>query len=89
MERTRLPKLTRRSLDDRSGFPWKSWVKTAFSGVVFLVVVSLLKQALVTDVFIEIAVSLTAGGAVFVFLIFFLGVLTKEELLELKGRVGL
>ncbi len=69
-------------------FPLKDWTKTVLSGIVFLSVVSVLKKALVANVYFEIVLSLGAGLLVFVALLFILDVLDMEEVCELKNRLG-
>ncbi len=71
----------------RIRFPWDDWVKTFLSGLIFLLVISFLKQTLTIDIFFETIFSLSIGFSIFISMILLLGVLTKEELLELRSRM--
>lgn len=67
--------------------PWDAWARTALSSLGFVATILFLKRALELWVGFEVAICLMAGAVVYCLLLFFLRVVTREELTTLFKRV--
>ena len=74
-------------------FPLKRWLKTLFSGIIFLIAIDLLKKVIVFNLYLEIIITLLISGVIYLIMLFFLGLLKKRDLkfvfdTFLKGRIN-
>ena len=68
-------------------FPVKIWAKTLIAGMIFVVVISLLKTAISANVWIEAAIVLIISGPIYIFSLFQLKVIGIQELKGLYNRI--
>jgi len=69
-------------------FPIRIWIKTLISGLIFTIVIWLLKKVLVLNVWVETAVVLAAAGISYIALLFLLRVIDISELRNLYRRIA-
>lgn len=66
--------------------PWTNWAKTAVAGIVFVLIVSVLKKYIETNVWVETGICLAVAGAAYTALVFFFKVVKIKEINELAKR---
>jgi hypothetical protein len=68
-------------------FPIKIWAKSLIAGLIFTLVIWLLKGILVFNVWTETAIILVISGIAYIALLFLLKVINVAELKELYKRI--
>lgn len=68
-------------------FPKAVWIKTFLAGIIFIVVIWILKKALELNVWVETALVLVISSLVYIALLFILRIIDMEELKGLYKRV--
>ncbi len=71
----------------RVSVPWDAWARTVLSSIGFVATILFLKRTLELGIGFEVAISLAAAAIVYCLLLFFLRVVTREELTTLFRRV--
>jgi len=69
-------------------FPVKIWGKTVIAGIIFVIVISLLKRFISLNVWIESALILIISGLIYLFLLFLLKIIDIQELKGLYSRIA-
>jgi len=66
--------------------PWTNWAKTAIAGIGFVLVVSVLKNYLEMNVWVETGICLVIAGAAYIILVFLFKVVNINEIKDLAKR---
>jgi len=67
--------------------PWKNWLKIAFAGIVFVLVIYFIKALLVMNMWLELVISLSSAGIIYLLLLFILNLVDTKELKMLIKRI--
>lgn len=75
----------RRFID--AGIPYWVWAKTIIAGMIFLVMIALLKKAVVMNVFLEIGIIAAISGICYIGMLFLFRIVTVNEVRSILKRV--
>lgn len=67
--------------------PWIDWIKTVFVSLIFLALISVLKQKLILSMWIELFLSITFASIIYVILLFLLKIITIAEIKDLMQKI--
>ena len=67
--------------------PIKIWIKCIFSGIVFIMMIELLKSLINLNLWLEMAVVISTTGAVYLLMLFLMKVIDIKELANLYKRI--
>lgn len=68
-------------------FPLKIWIKSISAGIIFVLIISILKKLLVLNVWLETGITLTVAGLCYVGLLFGMKIVDVKELKDIYMRL--
>ncbi|MCX8147367.1 MAG: flippase [Candidatus Woesearchaeota archaeon] len=68
--------------------PWLNWLKNLVAGVVFLIIIYLLKAWLAANIWVEAIMSVGVASVVYIALLFAFGLITKKDVEFMKYALG-
>ena len=68
-------------------FPIKVWIRTLIAGILFVLIIGILKKAIVLNVWLETAIVLIIAGICYIGLLFLFNVININELKSLYKRI--
>jgi len=69
-------------------FPIKIWIKTLIIGILFVLIIGILKRVITLNVWMETAIVLTVAGLSYIALLFLLKIITIDEIKGLYVRIA-
>jgi O-antigen/teichoic acid export membrane protein len=69
--------------------PWFTWLKTIFAAAVLIGTIAFIKGALTLNPWIELCISISAGGILYCLLLFGFKIINMNELRWMLSQIGL